>query len=189
MKVHFTILLLLSLVAIALATTNPIRTVQVIDDPTEIFAEGETPVRVIELDDLEIRADEDDPYRLPTSVLPTHYTIKLTLQDNFGPNGVFTGSVEISLNIVEAVQQITLHSQDLTIDANKINLVCNGGNTNLFSSLSNDTSYSKITIASTVVLAAESTCTLQINDYVGILNDDMNGFYRSSYTNKNGETE
>lgn len=191
MKLLTAAVLLLTLLE-SISGTNRIKTVEVIEDLSETFAEGEIPLRVIEASesvDLNARADEDDPYRLPTSVVPTHYTITLILKENFGPEGVFTGSVAINLNIVESVQEITLQAQYLTINENDITLTCGGSNTNLFSSLSNDTAYYKITVRSSAVLTAGSSCILSILNYEGILADDMQGLYRSSYTNKDGEVE
>lgn len=175
----------------AATTTNPIRTIEVVEEPTETFAdEGEIPIRIIQAeDDSTVRADEDDPYRLPTAVLPTYYAIKLVLNENFGPNAVFSGSVSINLNVQETVQQITLHAQYLTINSSNVILTCGTSEDNLFSSLTNDTAYHKITIVSTTEIAAGTSCVLQINDYEGILADDMRGLYRSSYTNKDGEIE
>lgn len=132
---------------------------------------------------------EDDPYRLPTSVLPAYYEITLLFKENFGPNGVFSGSVFIVMKIQEAVQQITLHAQNLTINPNNVFLVCGIGDENLFSSLTYDSVYHKLTIVSKRVLSTIGGCILQIEDYEGILSDDMRGVYRSSYTNKNGEIE
>lgn len=191
MKLIYSTVLLLFLFKIVSAV-NPIKTVEVIEDASERFADDEIPVRVIEVQDddsLTIRADEDDPYRLPTSVVPRSYTLVLILQENFGPNGVFSGSVSITLDIQEAVQEITLQAQYLAINSNNIILTCDSSTESLFESLSNDTAYHKITIRSKSQIAAGSSCTLQINNYEGILDDDMRGLYRSSYTNQNGEIE
>lgn len=191
MRLLVATVLLISLFKIV-TSTNPIRIVEVVEEPSEILAaEEEVPIRIIEVEeeDTQIRADEDDPYRLPTSVVPRSYTLKLVLNENFGPNGVFSGSVSITLEVLEAVQEITLQAQYLTIDTSKIVLYCGDNTENLFDSLSNDTAYHKITIVSTRQIAAESTCVLEINDYEGILDDDMRGLYRSSYTNKDGEIE
>lgn len=169
--------------------SDPIRTVQIVEEPSERFADSEIPIRVIEIEEETLQLLEDDPYRLPTSVVPRNYTIQLVLNENFGPNGVFSGSVQIALEVLEAVEKITLHAQDLTINLGNIILMCGEDSTNLFSSLSNDITYHKITITSSRQIVAGSSCTLQINNYQGILDDDMRGLYRSSYTNKNGETE
>lgn len=176
-----------------ISATNRLKTVEVIEELSEIFADGEIPLRVIDTSDsadLNVRADEDDPYRLPTSVVPRNYTVTLVLKENFGPEGVFTGSVRINLDIIESVEEITLHAQYLTIYDENIVLTCNDNNAvNLFDSLTNSSAYYKITIKSKEQLTAGSSCVLTITDYEGILADDMQGLYRSSYTNKDGETE
>lgn len=168
---------------------NPFQTVKVVEEPEEILSNEEGNIRLIEVPEESLRADEDDPYRLPTSVLPKSYSITLKLEEDFGPNGVFTGSVSIVLEVQEAVSEIVLHAQYLDIKEENVILNCNGDNANLFSSLTNATSYHKITIVSSSQIVAGSSCTLQINDYSGILDDDMRGLYRSSYTNKDGEVE
>lgn len=185
----------LLIVAVSLFTvfnnTFANKTIEIIEDRSEVFADEEIPLRIIEIDDenLERRTNKNDPYRLPTSIVPRNYTITLVLKENFGPDGVFTGSVVINLDILETVQTITLQAQYLTIKPDSISLTCGNNITNLFYSLTNDTAYHKIIISSTEELTAGSSCVLQILNYEGVLDDDMRGLYRSSYTNKNGETE
>lgn len=132
--------------------------------------------------------DDSDPYRLPTTVYPENYTITLKLEEDFGPSGVFEGSVSITLRTYEAVDSITLHASLLDINKNNISLTC-GSDINIFSELSNDTTYDFITVTASEVIPNDTLCILTISGYTGQLMDDMRGFYRSSYTNANGETE
>lgn len=149
-----------------------------------------TPVKVIDAFDEATTRDEDDPYILPTTVLPRHYAVTLKLEENFATRGNFTGSVSIVLEFQEAASEITLHAQNLNIYEENIYLTCNDNNNiNLFSALSNATAYHMITITSSSQIQSGSVCTLSINDYVGPLLDDMQGLYRSSYINRKGEKE
>lgn len=141
----------------------------------------------VETENSSLRSDED-PYRLPTTVLPTAYTVTIVVEDDFAPNGVFTGSVSIELQVQEEIEEFTLHARDLDIDESKIQLTC-GESANIFKSLTYEEDYHKITVAATVVIKAESSCNLKIEDYKGQLKDDMNGFYRSSYENADGKIE
>lgn len=134
------------------------------------------------------RADEEDPYRLPKTVLPDSYAVTIVVEDDFAQKGVFTGSVSINLRTVEDVEGITLHARFLAINEEKVELTC-GSATNLFESLSNETDYHKIFVKAKNTIAAGTSCTLKFEDFAGELQDDMNGFYRSWYENENGEIE
>lgn len=171
---------------------DPIKIIDAIEEPAELFVQEEAvPLRLIEVDhEVSETSGADDAYRLPTSVLPRNYTILLVLQENFGTAGRFTGSVSITLDIQEEVNEITLQAQYIEIIDSNVILHCNGNNeVNLFDSVSHNVTYSKITIKSKTPIPAESNCVLAINEYVGILDDDMRGFYRSSYTNRYGQIE
>lgn len=148
------------------------------------------PIDIVEAIDEVTPRDDDDPYRLPTTILPENYTINLQLEENFGPNGVFQGSVSINFRTYADVDQITLHARYLDIDSSQITITCgNDETTNLFSSLSNSTTYHTITLNITTPIVSDTACVLSIDNYRGLLTDDMAGFYRSSYTNEAGETE
>lgn len=131
---------------------------------------------------------DDDPYRLPNTVLPESYTVTITVEENFAVEGVFTGSVSIDLNVIEDVEEIILHARFLELDEEKVQLTC-GNTTNLFDSLGNETDYHKISVKARNVLPKGTSCTLKFEDFKGQLQDDMNGFYRSWYENENGEIE
>lgn len=133
------------------------------------------------------RADED-PYRLPTTVLPESYAVTIIVEEDFALKGAFTGSVTINIKIVEEVEEITLQARFLEIDEDKVELTC-GNATNLFESLRNETEYHKIFVKAKNLIPAETSCTLKFEDFKGELHDDMNGFYRSWYENENGEIE
>lgn len=153
-----------------------------------IYVSGSPPVEIIVPENDISTRDDTDPYRLATTVYPESYVVSLKIEDNFGPAGVFEGNVSITLRTYAAVNAITLHANLLDIDTSSINLFC-GNQTNLFDSLSNDSTYHFITIQATGEIANNTECTLEFYNFAGQLTDDMQGFYRSSYTNANGETE
>lgn len=152
------------------------------------FASGSPPVEILVPEELSTR-DDSDAYRLPTTVLPENYTVTLKLEDNFGTTGVFEGNVSITLRTYAAVNSITLHANLLNIDSTNINLFCGGSQINIFSSITNDSTYHFITINTLTEIASDTECTLEFYNYSGQLMDDMQGFYRSSYTNSDGEIE
>lgn len=134
------------------------------------------------------RAENEDPYRLPKTVLPESYALTIIAEYNFALTGDFSGSVSIAIRTVEDVEEITLHARFLEINEDKVELTC-GNTTNLFESLRNETDYHTIFVKAQNVIPAGTSCTLKFGEYTGKLMDDMNGFYRSSYQNENGETE
>lgn len=122
--------------------------------------------------------------RLPRSTIPKSYEIKLIpflIEDNF----TFIGEVHILVEIVEACKNITLHSMDLTI--NQVNLYFLNSTTT-----TNNTKESiqikrkrhdipkQFYIIETDTLLLKGFYLLHFK-YNGILNDDLQGFYRSSY--------
>lgn len=113
--------------------------------------------------------------RLPTSVVPSHYTI--TLRPDLVAH-TFSGQCIVKVDVKEPVKSITCNSSNLVV--------------------SNATVEPKDSdsIAATVVLDQEQeTVTLGLGDgelkpgqatvsytFTGVLNDQMRGFYRSKYT-------
>ncbi len=59
-----------------------------------------------------------NPYRLPRSVLPSHYDLRLTPDLDAG---TFVGRVRVSAEAIEATDQVFLNSADLTITAATVN--------------------------------------------------------------------
>lgn len=135
-----------------------------------------------------IAIQKNDPYRLPSSVLPEHYAISIIVEENFHQKGIFTGSVAINLNVVQDLEEIILHANGLEIDENKIQVTC-GNTSELFESLTNNTDYHKLIIKAKSLIPAGTSCILKFEDYEGVLLDDMIGFYRSWYQDENGEIE
>ncbi|XP_025832083.1 membrane alanyl aminopeptidase-like [Agrilus planipennis] len=129
-----------------------------------------------------------DLYRLGPTVTPTHYDVELTLLPGFGPAASFSGRVEITLETIALVTLFDLHASSLTFNSIRIYNTDDPAQTNIFRSYSKNATFGdKLWIRTTTDLVVGETYIL-VADYTGILHDDMNGFYRSSYRDTNGST-
>ncbi|TKA56352.1 hypothetical protein B0A49_12473 [Cryomyces minteri] len=119
---------------------------------------------------------------LPKNVKPIHYD--LTLEPDLEKFG-YEGTVVIELDIVEDTTSISLNTLDLNIHSTKVS-----SGSKLITS-SPDVSYNKDTQTTTVsfneTIPAGSKATLT-QTFSGTLNDNMAGFYRSSYKGDDGST-
>lgn len=129
----------------------------------------------------EIAKPKDDSidYRLPTSVVPSHYL--LILEPNFDAIS-FTGYVEIDVIVTEKTDNITLHG--LQFDYISV-IVSNGDEYVDIKSQKNDNTreFRIIYLNETI---SEGEYQIKIN-YTGLWNNDLKGFYKSSYINSAGE--
>ena len=118
--------------------------------------------------------------RLPTSVSPNNYIV--SLEPNF-TDFTFQGNVEIAISISSPCDQILLNASEMEIQS----VVLNDSDNTWVANYSID--------EETEVLSLTFTETLQTGDYslkiefIGALNDKLRGFYRSQYTNPEGNTE
>lgn len=144
------------------------------------------PTKVVESSEEQINVRNDDPYRLSGTVIPVHYEVILKLDENFGPNGTYSGSVKINITTTASTQEIILHSKYLDITAANIVLTCSNNPYNV--SLSNLSEYEMISITLTNPIPTGSECLLEFTNYTGVLGDDMYGFYRSYYADENNAT-
>jgi puromycin-sensitive aminopeptidase len=120
-----------------------------------------------------------DPYRLPRSVRPTRYDLRLepdltTL--------TFTGDETVTLEVEEATAEIVLNAVDLAFgDATVTN--ARGESLRGTPIVDEAAERCRITFASSI---APGTWRLRLT-FTGILNDKLRGFYRSSYKDPSGE--
>ncbi|XP_015607566.1 aminopeptidase N [Cephus cinctus] len=125
-------------------------------------------------------------YRLPNNSVPISYFISLIpylVVDNF----TFDGVSMVELEVLEPSSLITLHILNLTIDESATSLVSSGNINYKIASHTYDTTKQFLILNFATVLPT-GYYTLFLK-YVGILdNEILNGFYRSSYTNDDGET-
>ncbi|CAN5669230.1 M1 family metallopeptidase [soil metagenome] len=120
---------------------------------------------------------ERDPNRLPTTVLPSHYALVLAPDLEAA---TFTGTAEVTVSVVEAVDEIVLHALDLDITEAWL--------TNGTQRLEATTTLEAESEAAVLALsgtAEPGEWTLHTS-FTGELNDKLVGFYRSTFTDDHG---
>src|SRR5918999_1343800 len=122
---------------------------------------------------------EQKPYRLPTTVKPERYELRLT------PDlaaTTFAGEERVVIQVLEPVRQIVLNAAELELGAVSIKgpngKVLHG---NAF--LDDDNEQARLDFSQTL---DPGRWELQIS-FSGILNDKLHGFYRSTYKDANGQ--
>lgn len=120
---------------------------------------------------------ERDLNRLPTTVVPSHYDLELAPDLDAA---TFTGREEVTLVLTEPVDELVLHALDLELD--EVWLEADGARIEATPTFDAPTE--------TLVLALESTApagaaTLHAS-FRGVLNDKLVGFYRSTFTDDDG---
>ncbi|KAK3929337.1 Aminopeptidase N [Frankliniella fusca] len=138
-----------------------------------------------------VRADANgDPYRLPSSLIPLVYQVELTPDFN---SFTFQGSALIIVNCVEDTYKIVLHAKELDFDSTEFYIVDDRnayfpiGDISSVKSWTLDKVHDFLTIELNMLLTKGNRYRF-IFAYTGKLNDDLDGFYRSSYKTADGET-
>ncbi|XP_069972068.1 aminopeptidase N-like [Penaeus vannamei] len=124
-------------------------------------------------------------YRLPTSLDPLHYVVKL--QPHVNGNFSIMGHVEIEMVVLEKTSNITLHMAEITVYDDTIVLKNKADQNDL---QIKDHEYDPSREFFIVHLAEELSVNTEVvlsMDFEGYLNDELRGFYRSTYTNENGD--
>lgn len=126
---------------------------------------------------------ELEEYRLNDDVQPSHYDIELTPYfENEGEHKAFTfdGISVMTFRVTRAgVTNIVVHKQKIDIVSSFLKLASNSADVP-HSVPTYDEDTHKLTISLTQPLAENTDYNLIFN-YVGLLDDDMHGFYRSYY--------
>jgi puromycin-sensitive aminopeptidase len=120
----------------------------------------------------------DNPHRLPRTVTPRHYRIQLQPDlEQF----VFRGSVVISLTVHEATSTIVMNAAE--IDIQRAALVGEDGAPEV-ERIEYDEAMQRVSLhLAEELVPGEAELDLT---FTGILNDQLHGFYRSSYTDVDG---
>lgn len=117
--------------------------------------------------------------RLPRSVVPVSYDIQLVpflIENNF----TFNGEVSIVVDIVEDCSNITLHVAAITVHDVKLNAIDDVNTSISVVDKRVDTAKQFLIIETGSELTKGSQYRLYIK-YEGVLNEYLQGFYRSSY--------
>lgn len=122
-------------------------------------------------------------YRLPLNIIPETYELHLTPYLEEG-NFTFDGIVNISANVATATNKVVFHTNEITW--NNITVTSNGTEIGIVD-ISHSSTYHFLTIELEFTISVGSVLAIYI-EYQGILNDQMTGFYRSSYINASGDT-
>lgn len=123
-------------------------------------------------------------YRLPDNVVPVHYNIGLIPyieKDNF----TFDGKSHVIIEIRRASRDISLHALDLIINETATSLI--NSDTDIYAPMVHN--YDNETEILTLHFNDElppGIYSLYIQ-FIGILNDDLHGFFRTSYINEKEE--
>ena len=113
--------------------------------------------------------------RLPTSVVPSHYVIRL--KPDLAQH-TFQGEVTITAKVAEAVSEISCNAANLEIQ--KCTVSCGDrGSSDQEAGVSLDAEQEILTMKLPAALAPGSA-TLRLQ-FTGVLNDKMRGFYRTKY--------
>ena len=122
---------------------------------------------------------ERKPYRLPATVTPERYRLKLApdLSD-----WTFTGEEQVTINVHEPVREIVLNAAELEL--HEISLRSADGNVLQGSArLDPENEQATLSFGATV---APGRAELRMR-FSGILNDKLHGFYRSTYKDPDGQ--
>lgn len=119
--------------------------------------------------------------RLPTDIKPERYTIKLTPYISEG-NFTFDGEISIIVKVINNTRKVTFHGVELTFIDIKLYHKSDGRPIKIIRRTEDVPRQFHILILGEILKAGDQYV-LNIT-YTGILNDNLHGFYRSSYEEK-----
>jgi puromycin-sensitive aminopeptidase len=122
---------------------------------------------------------EEKSHRLPTTVTPERYEIRLTPDLS---TWTFSGEEKVSIQIHEPVREIVLNAAELEFRSVSLKLQ-NGTVLQGRSQLDSENEQANLSFPEAVPVGR---CELQVS-FSGILNDKLHGFYRSTYKNFQGQ--
>ncbi|KAG1648584.1 Aminopeptidase M1-C [Nymphon striatum] len=121
-----------------------------------------------------------DSYRLPGNVLPRHYQVEL--EPNIA-NHSFAGTVAIQVDVTEATASVVLNAIEL--DLLSATVTQDGQEQTAEVALDEETERATLTLQ-TPLAVGPAEVNIAFN---GILNDKLRGFYRSTYTDADGQEQ
>lgn len=120
-----------------------------------------------------------NPYRLPRVAVPRRYEI--TLEPDLDA-ATFAGTVEIEVDLIEPLDEIVLNAAEL--DISRAEIIFLDGTTHELD-IDFDEPNERVSLLATDEVAPAGPATLAL-DFTGILNDKLRGFYRSTFTDTDG---
>ncbi|OJJ44518.1 hypothetical protein ASPZODRAFT_70994 [Penicilliopsis zonata CBS 506.65] len=120
---------------------------------------------------------------LPTNVKPVHYD--LTLEPDL-VKFTYDGTVIIDLDVAEDTNSISLNANELQIHSAVVSVEGAVVAANPEVTMNKDAQVATVTFGETIVAGKKAQLKLA---FTGELNDNMAGFYRSSYKTAKGETK
>ena len=119
-------------------------------------------------------------YRLPRQVIPRHYRLRMEPDLD---TATFTGSEVVTLDVVEATDRVVLNAAELQIDEARFVR----GDARAQAEVEYDEGLQRATLR---VPEALSTGRWELRcRFTGILNDQLRGFYRSTFDDENGNEQ
>ncbi|XP_055908825.1 membrane alanyl aminopeptidase-like [Eupeodes corollae] len=148
------------------------------------------PITKAEVEPLaEVKADVN--YRIPSNVLPSHYDISLKpylLTGDGNKQFTFDGEVYINISTTESnLKTIILHSKRLTYSVRELYESAVPKTKLKINKFEEDPVTDKFTLTLDAVLKPKTDYTLHFV-YTGLMEDDMHGFYKSSYVDSKNKT-
>ncbi|KAF2906007.1 hypothetical protein ILUMI_00169 [Ignelater luminosus] len=135
----------------------------------------------------DFRSARDTNYRLPRNIQPIRYEITLEprLESNLNPPP-FTGAVNIELVPTEDTYNITLHTRQLNLTEESIEIIHSSGSKIPITDIKRDYVREFHIFQVDAPLVKNELYNLSIPHYVGTLNSQNAGFYLAKYYDKHG---
>jgi puromycin-sensitive aminopeptidase len=123
---------------------------------------------------------EPDRYRLPRTVIPSRYAI--TIEPDLDA-ATFRGEQRVAVEVTEAVDEVVLNASELEIDEAWLEPAAGGERRDATVTLDAETERASLKVA---MLLEPGAWVLSCR-FRGVLNDKLTGFYRSTFTDDNGD--
>ncbi len=123
----------------------------------------------------------DNPYRLPRHVTPSRYDIVLSPDLD---NHTFAGTSTIAVEVREPTSTVILNAAELAVSRATFT---NEDGTSVNAHIVTDEDTERLTLTTTATLA-QGPWNLDL-EFTGILNDELRGFYRASFTDIDGNEQ